>query len=889
MNSEEGRRTGAQTTAERMLFRLREVGLERAFAVALELVYLAWRWSRTRDGLEKWRALCVDAPRGINQGFGLTEDANSRLADEIELVPARVLEDVIDAIDELRKDGGDSSLIAAVEHLVELYTRRAARQGGEHSSPEWLADLLAGLTGPGKRVADPACGYGSILRFQAPSADDLVGTDVNHGALRVAEIRLAMAGAKAHLERQDGFKLLNTGIGSFDVVATQPPWGVTLADEQRAILKSKGVSPNFLSGQGSRSGVAWAALASMMLRPGGRAAVVLPTTASQQSTALSECLDQGMIEAVISLPQRFWTATTLAGHVWLLRPRGETGSRILMIDASRLTHQSPKDQAELSEEARSRIAGLVTRFRETGDIDSEEHLARVVARHELEERAGITPPAYLAPAPEEPESVPEAAGHLLQQLEIEGYKSFGGRTSAPLGPITLVYGPNSSGKSSLIQSLLLLRQSIGHQQLITQGPDADVGSFLGVRHRHEPRSIGFGLSFGAPVWALPENGTADPRVLRSMSFRFIDQGDGRGVLASASISAGPVNTDWIRNDSGGMVGSTWTLQETFSEIAAGTFLYPRDTRLIIGEDTASRERQDRNRRRSGRSRAKRLRDHGVEDVTLRWEGLVPADRPPKLPALHRSDREQSTMQSYVDRTARILSGVGAELKAVLDDMVYLGPQRSAPQRFYSRTAAAGLSGDGRTAALTLFDSATALEHVNQWFETMEIPYEVEVLPVGMGRSKEIIGDLMAIGLRDRRSDVAVSPADVGYGISQIMPIVIELATRTESVVCIEQPETHLHPRLQASLGDLFLDSIRADGRRNQLIVETHSEHLLLRIQRRIREHGLDPETVAVLYVDQDDQGEATVQRLRMDEDGDFIDEWPGGFFDERLDELFGSV
>jgi predicted ATPase len=74
---------------------------------------------------------------------------------------------------------------------------------------------------------------------------------------------------------------------------------------------------------------------------------------------------------------------------------------------------------------------------------------------------------------------------------------------------------------------------------------------------------------------------------------------------------------------------------------------------------------------------------------------------------------------------------------------------------------------------------------------------------------------------------------------------------------------------------------------NQIIAETHSEYLLLRLQRRIREGLIKNTDVSVLYVDTLPDGTSTVQHLRLDEDGSLIDEWPGGFFEERYNEMFG--
>lgn len=202
-------------------------------------------------------------------------------------------------------------------------------------------------------------------------------------------------------------------------------------------------------------------------------------------------------------------------------------------------------------------------------------------------------------------------------------------------------------------------------------------------------------------------------------------------------------------------------------------------------------------------------------------------------------------------------------------------------------------------------------------------------------------------LVDERSGVEVLPADVGVGLSQVVPVVVATLERDARglMVVVEQPELHVHPRIQVGLGDLFLactgadvppDSAiiavrekwqarlaklresgqpRGEGRQQRLdpetdeavrhevqlitsaervIVETHSEHLLLRLLKRVRKAGerggaeagqAMANHIAVYYVDQHPEDGTRIAPIRIDENGEFVDVWPEGFFEERLGEL----
>jgi AAA15 family ATPase/GTPase len=146
-------------------------------------------------------------------------------------------------------------------------------------------------------------------------------------------------------------------------------------------------------------------------------------------------------------------------------------------------------------------------------------------------------------------------------------------------------------------------------------------------------------------------------------------------------------------------------------------------------------------------------------------------------------------------------------------------------------------------------------------------------------------------LWDTLNNIEVTSSEIGVGISQILPLVVAALDTEGGVVSCEQPELHIHPRVQVALGDLLLSNCND----KTFLIETHSEHLILRILRRLRESHqstntamyapISPEEVSVLYLEPTDNG-VTVRRLAVDEDGDFENDWPDGFFDERDEELF---
>lgn len=135
-------------------------------------------------------------------------------------------------------------------------------------------------------------------------------------------------------------------------------------------------------------------------------------------------------------------------------------------------------------------------------------------------------------------------------------------------------------------------------------------------------------------------------------------------------------------------------------------------------------------------------------------------------------------------------------------------------------------------------------------------------------------------------------SDVGSGLGYMLPVLVSLYN-IRGISFLQQPELHLHPALQAKMGDVIVEACNLG---KQVIVETHSEHLLLRVLKRIRQTAsghpipdelrLTPEDISVLYFDPGADGATKVKHLRVNQDGDFLDPWPHGFFAERDQELF---
>lgn len=435
-----------------------------------------------------------------------------------------------------------------------------------------------------------------------------------------------------------------------------------------------------------------------------------------------------------------------------------------------------------------------------------------------------------------------------------------------LAPITLIYGPNSSGKSSVIQSLLLLKQSILEADLDnsirTNGSDINLGTFTNIVAKHDlSRNIKIGMEFSVPLPADDYEIKFRNKILFaandlrhiSLTYKY-DDNEKIDYLEQINYECKRAANNSIK----------FTIDSTrnkkFLRLTEPTYRYD-DTEISYLQFINIKEKVAPNR---------------VNNLQKSFNSNLRNNSNLSLPIFCTSDDslESETINKY---TLQILEEIKSELKSI----EYLGPLRSYPQRFYSQQdELKSKKGVKNIIDIVSNKNNNSNEKINYWFDKFEIPYKVNFKGIG----NDITGDIFVFELHDLRNNTIVTPADVGFGIGQVLPIIAETSLRNNSIICIEQPEIHLHPRLQAHLADLFIDSI---NQRNQLIIETHSEAIMLRLRRRIRTGKIDPSLIKIIYIQNGDFGSEALE-LPIDSEGDFLREWPNGFFEERINEQFGD-
>jgi hypothetical protein len=215
-----------------------------------------------------------------------------------------------------------------------------------------------------------------------------------------------------------------------------------------------------------------------------------------------------------------------------------------------------------------------------------------------------------------------------------------------------------------------------------------------------------------------------------------------------------------------------------------------------------------------------------------------------------------------------------EIATFEDYIVHLGPVRAAAKSSYESTSPRFLGLDGEGAISWLMADKMLEERVADWFET-----HLDGWRLGFDQAGSAARCVLT------RGTTTVNLCEAGQGMQQVLPVVVQQLVEIPSrsfLYLIEQPELHLHAAAQLPLADLFIETALTG--RGAVLVETHSENLLLRIRRRVAEGKIAPEQVSLWWVDELPEGISDVRRINIDASGD-VDYWPTGVFSEAYEEV----
>lgn len=221
------------------------------------------------------------------------------------------------------------------------------------------------------------------------------------------------------------------------------------------------------------------------------------------------------------------------------------------------------------------------------------------------------------------------------------------------------------------------------------------------------------------------------------------------------------------------------------------------------------------------------------------------------------------------------------VRQLLDSIIYVGPLREPPKRIYEISAEkpsdVGVKGQHAPEILFHNTDRTFRQDVNTWINRFEFGEKIQ--------TTEMMDGFFTLEITQKNGGFITNFADMGFGLSQVFPLVIEgLSATRGSCLILEQPEIHLNPRLQARLADLIGEVVK---RGVSVIVESHSEHVLLRLRRMVAENKIKADDVSLYYVEKY-KDESQIRNIPIEGNGHIKPEkWPKGFFEDSFKEALG--
>lgn len=412
---------------------------------------------------------------------------------------------------------------------------------------------------------------------------------------------------------------------------------------------------------------------------------------------------------------------------------------------------------------------------------------------------------------------------MLTEMRLKNFKAWRDTQPVRLAPVTMLLGTNSSGKSSLIQSLLLLKQT-------ALSPDRSIHLNLGGDEVNDL------FNFGDFDNVLSAGVEGEARRFELM-FKFRRPETERVTQGEFSCSYGKTSSGAVAVQDLKLSTSGFQLRVVRRDKGAFS--------LLVNDESQPRGKG---------------RDYAPErSIAMPPQAIV-----------------------ALGNDGSIVQDLSLAIRRELEDLRYLGPLRRKPERDYlwNKTSPGDIGPDGAktidallaSALLRDVSQAKVLEGVSNWLKRMKVADGIEARQVGRSTRYELVVS---------RDGVDANIRDVGIGISQVLPV-LTLAhfAPAGSTIVLEEPEIHLHPLAQAVLAELFVETSRR--RKVQFIVETHSEHLFRRMQTLIAQQKTKADECAMYFVEHA-QKQANLRPLQVDEYG-AVANWPPHFFGDSVGE-----
>ena len=439
---------------------------------------------------------------------------------------------------------------------------------------------------------------------------------------------------------------------------------------------------------------------------------------------------------------------------------------------------------------------------------------------------------------------------MLKSLRFKNFKSWRDTGEIRLAPLTGFFGANSSGKTAILQLLLMLKQTVespDRLRVLHMGDErtyVDLGTFYDVVFDHQmPGKIEFAFR-----WQLPK------------ALKILDPESRRLVF----------NIEELQFES--------SVEGDVKTIAVDYFFY------------SFRDGEKQYRFGIKRSNSK------YSPIAEGYELKRSPGRPFRTfyPIKCYGFPDEFNAQYY---NAGFLAHLVLSFEQLFQNIYYLGPLREYPHRSYvwagEKPQDVGRRGELAIPALLAAKARGERisrgrgkkrqfvdERVAQWLKDLGLIESFILKPIAPNRRD------YEVRVKQSPKSAEVLITDVGFGVSQILPVLTLCYYAPKgSILIFEQPEIHLHPSVQAGLADVFIDAIKY--RQLQIIVESHSEHLLRRLQRRIAEAKIS-EQDASLYFVTNLEGESKLQQLDLDLFGN-IKNWPKNFFGDEIGDLIAMT